>query len=63
MGPWRAAFLGPVATGEYLPDLTEAKTQRNAAIAQRDAETEARQAAEERVRQLEAELRRLQSDT
>ena len=59
-----------VATGEYLPDLTEAKTQRNeakaqrnAAIAQRDAETEARQAAEERVRQLEAELRRLRSDT
>ncbi len=38
---------------EYLPDLTEAK-------AQRDAEAEARKVAEERVRQLESELRRLQ---
>ena len=37
------------ATGEYLPDLTEAKAQTAAAIAQRDA-------AEERIRQLEAEL-------
>ena len=58
------------ATKEYLPDLTEAKAQRDAAIIQRDAaviqrdaEAEARQAAEERLRQLESELRRLQSDT
>ena len=43
------------ATGAYLPDLTEAK-------AQRDAEAEARQAAEERIRQLELELRRLRSE-
>ena len=39
---------------EYLPDLTEAK-------AQRDAEAKARKVAEERVRQLESELRRMQS--
>ena len=37
------------ATGEYLPDMTEAKAQTAVAIAQRDA-------AEERIRQLEAEL-------
>jgi len=48
-------------TGEYLPDLTEAKAQRDAAVIQRDTELEARQAAEEKVRQLESELRRLQS--
>ena len=49
------------ATGAYLPDLTEAKAQRDAAIVQRDAEAEGRWAAEERVSQLEFELRRLQS--
>ena len=38
-------------TGDYMPDLTEAKAQRDAAIAQRDA-------AEARVRELEAELDR-----
>ncbi len=54
------------ATEEYLPDLAEAKAQRDAAVTQRDAaiiqrDAEARQAVEERVRQLESELRRLQS--
>ncbi len=39
-------FWNP-ATGDYMPDLTEAESQRNAAL--------------ERVRQLEAELRRQQS--
>ena len=49
------------ATGEYLPDLAEAKAQRNAeAVARRLAETQ-REAAEERVRQLEAELHRLRA--
>ena len=43
-------------TSEYLPGLTEAKSQR-------DAEAAARQAAEERVRQLESQLRRLRSDS
>ena len=46
-------FWNPSA-GEYLPELTEAKAQRDAAIAQRDA-------AMERVRQLEEELARRQS--
>ena len=57
-------------TSEYLPGLTEAKSQRDAeaaarriAVAQRDAEAQARQAAEERVRQLESQLRRLRSDS
>ena len=63
------------ATREYLPDLAEAKAQRNAeavarrlAETQRDAEAVARrlaetqrEAAEERVRQLEAELHRLRA--
>ncbi len=43
-------FWNP-ATVEYLPDLAEAKAQRDAAL-------DARDAALERVRQLEAELRR-----
>ena len=46
-------FWDPHA-GEYLPELTEAKAQRDIAIAQRDA-------AVEQVRQLETELARLQS--
>ncbi len=50
----RLRFYDPV-TQEYLSDLTEAKAQRDDAIAQRDA-------AEERIRQLEAELRFRQSD-
>ena len=50
----RLRFWNP-ATGEYLSDLTEAKAQRDDAIAQRDA-------AEERIRQLEAELRFRQSE-
>ena len=49
----RAYFRDP-ATTEYLPNLTEAK-------AQRDAEVQARQAAEERVHLLESQLRRLRS--
>ena len=60
-------FWNP-ATELYLPDLTQAKAQRDtavvqrdAAVAQRDIEAEARRAAEARVRQLESELRRLQS--
>ena len=73
----RLRFWNPV-TGEYLPDLTEAKAQRDGAerqaeveraarqASERRAEVEraARQAAEEQVRQLEAELnRRRQSKT
>ena len=49
----RLRFWDPDA-GEYLPELTEVKAQRDAAIAQRDA-------AVERVRQLEEELARRQS--
>ena len=63
------------ATQEYLPDLSEAKAQRDAAIYLRDAavvqrdtatrradaEAAARRLAEERVRQLEAELQRRRS--
>ena len=48
--------FGDPAMGQYLPDLTEAKAERDAAIAQRDA-------AEERIRQLEAELRRRQTES
>ncbi len=51
------------STGQYLPDLTEAKAQTAAAIAQRNSESTARRnaetqrdAAEERIRELEAEL-------
>ena len=57
------------ASGEYLPELTEAKAQRDAAIAQRDAAAAQRDAAaaqrdaaQERVRQLEAELRRMRGE-
>ena len=49
----RLRFWDPDA-GEYLPELTEVKAQRDAAIAQRDA-------AVERIRQLEEELARRQS--
>ena len=50
----RLRFWDP-NTGEYLPELTEAKAQRDAAIDQRDA-------AMERVRLLEEELARRQLD-
>ena len=53
-------FWDPGA-GEYLPELTEAKAQRDAAIAQRDAMIAQRDAAVDRVRQLEEELARRQS--
>ncbi|MCE2458252.1 MAG: Uma2 family endonuclease [Dehalococcoidia bacterium] len=48
------------ASEEYLPDLTEAKAQRDAEAAARRSAVAQRDAAEERVRQLESELRRLQ---
>ena len=49
------------ATGDYLPDLAEAKAQRDAeATVRRIAESQ-RDAALERVHQLEAELRRQQN--
>ena len=51
------------SSGEYLPDLTEAKAQRDAEAAARRVAVAQRDAAEERVRQLESELRRLQSDS
>ena len=64
----RLRFWNP-ATGEYLPDLTETKAQRDAAQRRaHDAESRvadeqaARLAAEARVRELEAELNRRQSD-
>ena len=58
----RLRFWDP-KTGEYLPDLTEAKTQRDDAVAQRDEAIAQRDAAEERIRQLEAELERRQSES
>ena len=54
----RLRFYDPV-TREYLPDLTESKAQRDAAIRERDAEIEGRRYAEERATQAEAELERL----
>ena len=45
-------------TGSYLPDLTEAKAERDAALNERDSALAQRDAALERVRQLEAELGR-----
>ena len=45
-------------TGDYMPDLTEAKAERDAAIVQRDAALDQRDAALARVRELEAELGR-----
>ena len=48
-------------TGEYLPDLTEAKAQRDVAVSERDIAVSERDAALERVRQLEEELARRRS--
>ena len=50
-------------TQQYLPDLTEAKAQRDAEAEARRVSVAQHDAAEERVRQLESELRRLQSGT
>ena len=58
----RLRFLNP-ATGEYLPDLTETKAQRDAAERREAEERAARLAAEARVRELEAELNRRQPET
>lgn len=64
----RLRFWDP-QTAAYLPELTEAKQQRDAAVSQRDAAisqrdtaVSQRDAAETRVRELEAELRRLQPE-
>ena len=58
----RLRFWNP-ATGEYLPDLTETKAQRDAAQRRADEEQAARLAAEARIRELEAELNRRQSES
>ena len=57
----RLRFWNPV-TGEYLPDLTEAKAQRDDAETRAEGERTARLAVEARVSELEAELNRLRSE-
>ena len=57
----RLRFWNP-ATGEYLPDLTEAKAQRDESQRRAEDERTARRQAEARISELEAELGRLQSE-
>lgn len=58
----RLRFWDPAA-GEYLPDLTETKAQRDAAQRRATYAEQRTQVAEARVRELEAELNRRQSES
>ena len=58
----RLRFWNP-ATGEYLPDLTETKAQRDAAQRRATQAEQRADVAEARIRELEAELNRRQSES